>query len=151
MESKPCAACGRKFRPCPQTPNQAYCPDDVCQRERRRLWQKAKRHTDPDYRANQANAQRTWCRSNPGYWREYRLAHPEYVNRNRDQQSQRNERRNARAIAKMDVSAQEKRLLAGLYRLQPLSPAIAKMDACTVEIIVLSTASAPQADCKETT
>jgi hypothetical protein len=151
MERKPCAACSRKFRPRPQTPNQAYCPGELCQRERRRLWQKAKRHTDPDYRANQAKAQRTWCQSNPGYWRDYRLAHPEYVSRNRAQQSERNERRNGLAIAKMDASASEKLFPPGVYRLVPLAPAIAKMDACTVEITVLSSRSTSEADCKETT
>jgi hypothetical protein len=151
MERKPCAACGRNFRPRPQTPNQAYCPTDACQKERRREWQKAKRRVDPDYRDNQAKAQRAWSLSNPDYWRQYRLAHPEYAIRNRAQQGERNERRLDPLFAKMDSSAVKNALIPGIYRLQPVIPGIAKMDAWTVEITVLSKPSARQADCKETT
>lgn len=151
MERKPCAACSRKFRPRPQTPNQAYCPAEACQKERRREWQRAKRRSDPDYRDNQANAQHAWTRSKPDYWRQYRLAHPEYVSRNRAQQGERNGRRQERVIAKMDASPAKTTLSPGIYRLLPVSPGIAKMDACTVEIRVLSKPSAKPADCKETT
>ena len=151
MERKPCAACSRKFRPRPQTPTQAYCPAVACQKERRREWQKAKRRIDPDYLVNQVKAQHAWTRSNPDYWREYRLAHPEYASRNRAQQGERNERRQGRLIAKMDASPAKTALSPGIYRLLPVSPGIAKMDACTVEITVLSSPSAKPADCKETT
>jgi hypothetical protein len=151
MERKPCAACGRKFRPRPQRPDQAYCPAEDCQRERRRLWQKAKRREDPDYRDNQAKAQQAWSRRNPDYWRDYRSAHPEYVSRNRAQQNARNGRRLDGVIAKMDVSTGKASLLSGIYRLLPMTPEIAKMDVCTVEITVLSSTSPDRADCKETT
>ena len=151
MERKPCASCDQKFRPRPQTPKQIYCPADACQKERRREWQKAKRQVDPDYRDNQAEAQRAWSRLNPDYWRQYRLAHPEYVSRNRTQQGDRNERRQGRLIAKMDASPVKTALSPGIYRLLPVSPGIAKMDACTVEITILSKPSAKTADCKETT
>ena len=151
MERKPCASCGQKFKPRPQTPKQIFCPAEACQKERRREWQKAKRRVDPDYRANQAKAQKAWATNNRDYWREYRLAHPEYVSRNRAQQGERNERRQGRLIAKMDASPAKTSLSPGIYRLLPVSPGIAKMDACTVEITVLSKPSAKPADCKETT
>src|SRR5579859_6119725 len=117
MERKPCAACSRKFRPRPQTPTQAYCPAEACQKERRREWQKAKRRIDPDYRDNQAKAQKAWACSNRDYWRQYRLAHPEYVSRNRAQQGERNERRQGRLIAKMVASPGKSSLSLGIYRL----------------------------------
>lgn len=151
MERKPCVSCGHQFRPRSQTPNQAYCPGEACQKERRREWQKAKRRTDPDYRDNQAKAQKAWAGSKPHYWRQYRLAHPEYVTRNRAQQSERNGRRQERLIAKMDASAEKNTVIPGIYRLMPVSPGIAKMDVCMVEITVLSITSAKPADCKETT
>ena len=34
----------------------------LCQKERRRQWQKNKLQTDPDYRDNQARAQKAWPR-----------------------------------------------------------------------------------------
>ena len=65
MERKRCTACKRSFHPRPQTPRQTYCKAPACQRERRRRWQQQKRHADPDYRENQARAQRAWLERNP--------------------------------------------------------------------------------------
>ena len=52
-----CAACGRLFELQPQLPEQSYCSAPACQRERRKLWQRERLATDPDYQANQARAQ----------------------------------------------------------------------------------------------
>jgi hypothetical protein len=106
MEKRWCSACGKAFEPRPQSPRQAYCPDEACQRARKRLWQRTKRRTDDDYRENQAMAQDAWRRTHPGYWRQYREAHPDYTASNRQQQQKRNGRR-ARGddvIAKGDAS-----------------------------------------------
>lgn len=67
-----CASCGRVFPVRPQSPKQTYCGASECQRERRRRWNRAKLKTDPDYRANQAAAQRAWHARNPDYWQTYR-------------------------------------------------------------------------------
>lgn len=140
MDSKLCAACGRLFRPRPQTPTQTYCPAHDCQRERRRRWQLAKRHHDPDYYDNQARAKQAWSRRNPDYWRQYRDAHPTYAVRNREMQRERNRRKKNRPIAKMDVSSAgpASRLPSGIYCLMPLKDSgIAKMDGWMVEITML--------------
>lgn len=139
MQSKPCLACGKPFQPRPQRPDQCFCPASVCQRERKRRWQRAKLRTDPDYRANQSQAQRSWAQRHSEYWRRYREAHPAYCDANRTQQARRDGR--VGGLAKMDVST---RVPSGTYLLQPLQPVIhhsselAKMDVWTVEITVLS-------------
>ena len=69
MGRKRCAACGDGFTPCRHVPNQQYCSKPACQRERRRRWQRAKLKQDPDYRSNQAAAQRRWRECHPHYWR----------------------------------------------------------------------------------
>jgi hypothetical protein len=139
MEIKRCAACGQAFRPRSQVPLQGYCAEPACQRERRRRWQRAKRQSDPDYQDNQARAQRAWQKRNPDYWREYRREHPQYCDRNCAQQHERNARRCDPLIAKMDASAPVFPVPSGIYRIRPM-PAIriAKMDAWTVEITLLS-------------
>jgi len=140
MESRRCAACGQAFRPRPQVPLQCYCPAAACQRERRRLWRQEKRRGDPDYRDNQARAQRAWCERNPDYWHKYRLKHPEYVDVNRAQQRERNARQREGTIAKIDASAPSFPVPSGIYRISQAPPiGIAKMDAWTVEITLLST------------
>jgi len=115
MQSRRCTGCGHPFRPRPQVPEQRYCPRSECVRERRRSWQTAKRESDPDYRDNQVRAQRAWLKRNPDYWREYRRAHPNYRERNRLLQRERNDQRTEPLIAKMDVSTPELPLTSGIY------------------------------------
>jgi hypothetical protein len=101
---------------------------------------------DPDYRVNQAAAQRRWRERHPDYWRKYRQSHPEYTARNREKQSERNRRRGrggtsplTTPIAKMDVYEDINPITSGTYRMIPESGAgIAKMDAYLVKIQVLS-------------
>jgi|APTNR8051073442_1049403.scaffolds.fasta_scaffold13234_2 hypothetical protein len=78
METKTCNACGQPFTPRPQNPNQTYCTDPACQRERRRRWQQQKRRDDADYRDNDARANKAWANENPEYWKQYRDDNPAY-------------------------------------------------------------------------
>lgn len=138
MEARWCTACGRQFQPRPQSQNQAYCTEDECQRARKRLWQRAKRKSDPDYLANQAQAQRAWCRRNPEYWQNYRETHPDYVARNRENQRRRAKNQEPPTIAKMDAPTNPPTLHSGLYRLTSMdASSFAKMDAWIVRLTVL--------------
>ena len=146
MGRKRCAACGDGFTQRRNVPSQLYCSKSECQRERRRRWQQEKLRQDPDYRANQAAAQRRWRERHPEYWRKYRQAHPEYTARNRAQQRERNRHRGrgatdplAAPIAKMDVCEDKYLITSGTYQMIPESGlGIAKMDAYLVKIQVLS-------------
>jgi len=74
---------------------------------------------------------------NPDYWRKYRDSHPEYVERNRLRQKQRNAKATRQSIAKMDVPLRETPFPSGVYQLRLVTDAgIAKMDVWTVEITV---------------
>jgi hypothetical protein len=144
MESKQCSGCGKAFHPRPQTPDQTYCSSAGCQRERRRRWQKARRQSDPDYRDNQSRAQASWAKRHRDYWRDYRQTHPQYRERNRALQHERDARRRERVLAKMDVSAGDSSVPSGTYRLIPVGPEdLAKMDAWMVQITVVSRPYAP--------
>lgn len=135
MTARWCAYCARAFDPAPQVPRQTYCSDPACQRERRRLWQVARRLSDPDYLKNQADAQSAWAHRNPDYWKVYRETHPDYVERNRDQQQVRNARRERRAMGAVDIAG----LPAGLYELRPIQNGqIAKMTVWIVHLTVIS-------------
>ena len=146
MDRTRCAACGELFTPRRNVPDQKYCSKRECQRERRRRWQRQKLKEDPDYRANQAAAQRRWRERHPEYWRRYRQSHPAYTERNRKQQLQRNRKRgqgvtspSPPAIAKMDAYEAQTVVASGTYRLIPVSGReIAKMDAYLVEMHVIS-------------
>ncbi|PIP43926.1 MAG: hypothetical protein COX17_04310 [Deltaproteobacteria bacterium CG23_combo_of_CG06-09_8_20_14_all_60_8] len=64
-----CLCCRRKLPVNPRIKDQRFCGQAVCQRDRKRRWQQAKMTTDPDYRNNQRDAQKTWRERNPDYWR----------------------------------------------------------------------------------
>ncbi len=147
MEQRRCAGCHKLFHPRPQSPEQAFCPAAECQRERKRRWQKAKRAVDADYRDNDVQASRQWRSRNPGYWREYRRKHAQYVTRNRQQQRERDRaaRRNPVAaaptpdLANEDASSLPHPLETGTYRMIPVTGSdLANEDACLVKISLLS-------------
>ncbi|MDR3415259.1 MAG: hypothetical protein P4L83_03650 [Nevskia sp.] len=151
MGRKRCASCGQPFRPRPHIPQQRYCPEPACQRERRRQWQQTKRLRDPEYRDNEAKARRAWGQRNPDYWRDYRRSHPEYVARNRAGQSLRNGNRRGGLIANGDARTRDSRVPSGIYQLRPVAAFIANGDVCTVEIVLLSIGTAFSPHCKERT
>jgi hypothetical protein len=139
MQSRQCVVCGQSFRPRPQVPEQCYCGEAACQRERRRRWQQAKRRSDADYRDNEMRAERAWRKRHPEYWREYRCRHPQYTERNRLQQQGRDQRRRRHRLANMDASTPVLSVSSGTYRLTPVATSdLANMDAWTVEITLLS-------------
>lgn len=133
---KTCPCCKSNFVPHPAVKNQQYCGSADCQRARKRKWQKEKLADDPDYRENQAAAQREWRSRNRHYWREYRKRNPAYSEQNRLRQRERNRQR--RSIAKMDEPGAKTVISSGRYRLVPLYGKIANMDELIVEIGVVS-------------
>lgn len=139
MTRRWCSCCGKLFDPRPQAPRQAYCTQPACQRFRKRLWQKAKRKTDADYIANQAAAHLAWSARQPEYSRQYRLAHPAYTARNREQQKVRNQKARAGAEPANLQRQNHPALPPGVYELRSISvPGIAKMVVCRVELRVIS-------------
>lgn len=143
MAKRHCAACQQVFEPHRHVPKQQYCSDPECQKVRRRRWQHHKLKSDPDYRDNQARAQRQWREQHPDYWRTYRQQHPAYTASNRTQQRQRNQKRRHPTpleIAKMDAYRPASDPISGTYWLVPVSSeGIAKMDAYMVELAVVPT------------
>ena len=122
------SACRHLFLPNPHVKNHRYCNSKDCQRVRKRLWQREKMKTDPDYRLDHRDSQQGWIKENPHYWRQYRSEHPEYVTRNRLLQRERDTRRRSRNLAKMDASKQTSFIKPGTYYLFPAKSELAKMD-----------------------
>lgn len=76
-----CNYCQSLFHPHKKVPSQKFCSKNKCQKARWRQWQKQKMQNDVDYKKNQQEAQKEWCKKNPDYWRSYRKNHPGYVER----------------------------------------------------------------------
>lgn len=136
MATKRCLACGVVFPLRAQSPHQSYCSSPACQRNRRKVWQREHRQLDEDYKDNQSRAHERWLSKNPEYWQNYRSTHPDYVERNRDQQRERRRAKASSALANMDSSMPVPP--SGVYRLTRASEDVANMDSWIVEIRVLS-------------
>ena len=126
--------------------NQEYCSRIACQRARKNDWQKRKMVQDGQYREQQYECLSHWRKHRPldQYQRKYRQDHPDYVQRNRAQQLQRNRKHYALLdllkIVKMDASTPVK---SNGYFMKPTrSEAPGKtvnMDALFVQLTVLQT------------
>jgi len=136
--SSRCTCCGRRLERRSQNPRQRYCRRAFCQNERRRRWRKAKLKADLDYRSNQRDSQRRWLEKHPGYWRDYRDRHPEYVERNRVLQKARDRlkadltamTRTGAVLAKSDACPDKSDEISVVYELLPAKAAdLAKSDA----------------------
>jgi hypothetical protein len=85
--------------------------------------------TDPDYQANQRDAQRHWQHQHPHYWRQYRQTRAGYRARNRLLQQHRDQTRRRQPLAKMDASGPVSFIKPGIYHLIPaVGEHLAKMD-----------------------
>ncbi|MCP4407335.1 MAG: hypothetical protein GY807_06160 [Gammaproteobacteria bacterium] len=96
--------CPEQFIPRTQRKDQKYCSKPECQQKRKNKWQREKRRTDKDYRANDVAARENWAEKNPGYSRLYREKNPEYVERNRLQQRERNKRRSVKSVPERETA-----------------------------------------------
>jgi len=143
-----CIYCKSPFRPHQKVPGQKVCFNHNCQKTRRKEWQRKKIQNDDDYKKNQAIAQKAWAARNPEYWKNYRSAHPEYVERNRRLQKRRNIRyrynlnlskNDPKMIGKMDDLTDKSHINSGYYTLYPISTERnAKMDKMFVKIEVIA-------------
>jgi hypothetical protein len=129
MRSFTCSFCRRVLPANPRLKEQHYCNQAPCQRARKSKWQRQKIVTDPDYQANQRDAQKLWRERNRDYWRNYR----------RRRHDRRKEPINPPGkTAKMDTFMPDTFIFPGSYMLVPIFAGPVKMDALAVKIIPLS-------------
>lgn len=126
-----CAHCRCQFVPDPRVKTQRFCSKKTCQRARKTLWQRDKMARDPDYRANQREAQKSWQKRHPHYWRQYRQQHTDYTEHNRILQHQRLHRQHIPPPLENSRSTPPSLIQPGMYHLIPQvdDQDFAKMDA----------------------
>ena len=134
MKSKQCVNCGKTFKPAPQATKQTYCNSMACQKERRKKWQTNKLKTDPDYKENQARAQKAWATRNHDYWRKYRESERDHEIQPA-KVAQIPTKRELSNKVKMDAQSSGIPFADGLFTLKVIAPVPnVKMDSWIVEI-----------------
>ena len=118
---KTCPHCERKFLPHPAVLNQQYCSNSECQKMRKRKWQKEKLANDPEYRDNQAAAQKDGAAGIKVTGRSTGRGTLPMRERNRlCTEGAEPAKRSKSQIAKMDESGAKTIIASGRYRLVPL-------------------------------
>jgi len=135
--------CGVLFTPCPQVPGQRYCSRKECQQVRRNEWNQKKLVANTAYREERQADHECWIRNNPNYWKDYRARHPEYAQKNCEQQKLRDQKRRKTSsepvLAKTDESIPVPPVITGRYKLIPVhSGVLAKTDEYIVEIAAIT-------------
>jgi hypothetical protein len=99
MVERQCRYCERIFQPSKYQPGQSVCSQPDCQRCRRADYHRQKIAADPEYRLACRDSPQKWRSRNPDYWRRYREQHQASVQRNRQQQQVRDQKRHLRDLA----------------------------------------------------
>lgn len=104
MNDHRCRYCQYVFQPSPYRPQQAVCSRVSCQQRRRRDYHRQKISSDPIYRQVCLESPRKWRQAHPGYWKQYRQTHPQQVERNRQQQWRRDQKRRLAKLANNNLA-----------------------------------------------
>jgi len=99
MVERRCRYCERVFQPSKFQPGQSVCSESDCQRRRRSDSRRQKIASDPEYRQVCRDSSRKWRTRNPGYWQRRRESNPAIVERNRQLQRARDQKRKLRDLA----------------------------------------------------
>lgn len=92
---KRCRFCGIWFYPHPRSgARQLCCSAAACAKKREKYSQTTWHHEkDPTYDLGRYEGTKQWLHEHPGYLRNYRATHPDYVQKNREQQKKRDQKR----------------------------------------------------------
>lgn len=99
-----CRYCQSVFAPSIYHPSQQVCSSVGCQRIRRREDRLRRYRSDPTYRQVCLDSNWKWRERNAGYQSRYRQSHPDYVERNRKAQSDRDHRRQLGHLVKNNLA-----------------------------------------------
>lgn len=99
MVERRCRYCEVIFQPSKYQPGQLVCSQSECQRRRRTDYHRQKIAADPVYRQQCLDSPQKWRSRNSDYWRRYREQHPAVVERNRQLQQVRDQKRHLRDLA----------------------------------------------------
>ena len=115
MVQRRCRYCERVFQPSKFQPGQVVCSESDCQRLRRSDGHRLKIASDPEYRQVCQDSSRKWRTRNPEYWRRRRESNPGIVERNRQQQRVRDQKRRLRDLANNNSAFDLKRSAAQVW------------------------------------
>lgn len=145
MPTVRCPYCQQSFQPSLYRPQQSVCSQPACQRQRRADYHRRKIQSDPEYRQVVRDSQKKWRAAHPDYHRRYRDTHPAAVERNREQQRQRDRKRRVGLLVKNNVALDLKHSVAEAWLLGPGVKDLVKNNLASCQLLIFQSLAAPAA------
>jgi hypothetical protein len=117
-------------------PQQAVCSRPECQRRRRADYHRRKLEADPEYRQIAHNSQKKWREAHPDYLPHYRAQHPEAVERNRERQQRRDQKRRLQWLEKNNLALDLKRSAAEVWMVGPRAADLDKNNLASTQVFI---------------
>jgi hypothetical protein len=137
MGERLCRYCQKSFQPSKFQPRQTVCSEPACQRQRRTEYHRNRLAADSEYRDGCRDSPRKWRARNRDYWKQYRSAHPEAVERNRQQQKLRDRRQRLRNLANNNSALDLKHSAAAVWLLGPGAESLANNNSAPAQVWVI--------------
>jgi hypothetical protein len=137
MGERRCRYCEKLFQPSKFQPRQAVCGEAGCRRKRRTDYHKEKLASDPEYREGCHDSPRKWRACNPDYWKQYREKNPAAVERNRQQQKLRDQKRKLCNLANNTSALDLKYSAAQVWLIGPGTAPLANNNSAPAQVWVI--------------
>jgi len=142
-KSRRCPYCQCCFLPSVYRPQQVVCSRAECQRQRRGDYHRQKLCTDPEYRQVARDSQRKWRQAHPDYLRQYLAQHAEAVQRNRQQQQLRDQKRRIRVLEKNNLAWDLKRSAAEVWLVGPRVKNLERNNLASAQVLIFQPVNQP--------
>jgi hypothetical protein len=136
LPSRGCRYCQQIFQPSIYRPQQSVCSNPQCQRRRRAEYHRTKIRTDSEYAQVVRDSQKKWREAHPDYSRQYRLQHSRAVERNRQQQRRRDQKRHIQNLAKNNLALDLKHEASEVWFVGPGVKDLAKNNLASAKVFI---------------
>lgn len=135
-KSRRCPYCQCSFLPSVYRPQQVVCSQAECQRQRRSDYHQQKLRTDAEYGQVARDSQRKWRQAHPDYLRQYLAQHAGAVERNRQQQQRRDQKRRIRSLEKNNLALDLKHSAAEVWLVGPGLKNLEKHNLASAQVLI---------------
>lgn len=136
MVERRCPYCQTAFTPSNYQPRQSVCSKADCQRQRCNEYHRKKIAADAEYRDVCCDSARKWRARNPDYWKRRRQQSPDVVERNRDKQKVRDQKRRLRDLANNNSAFDLKHTAAAVWLFGPALVDLANNNSAQAQVWV---------------
>lgn len=136
-EARCCLYCQSSFQPSPRRPQQRVCGQPECQSRRRADSRRQKLVTDPEYGQVVRDSRKKWREEHPDYQRERRKAKPELVEKNRQQQHFRDQKRRLVRLDRNNLVLDLKHFAREIWLISPEVPHLDRNNLVSAQVLIL--------------